>query len=161
MARQRRMEEHLPETFGLPATLRKVGVVYDDAAGGLLCVRPAADFSDELPVDGVEEASPVHPSVIHQAVEHVLLAAEQLAEPALRILHREEREQHKQFHHLYEGELAVRILDRADRLALYGEAVHQGCYGLDCAAGAVVSGVQRLFLFMAKAGYLFDFVSTR
>ena len=54
------------------------------------------------------------------------------------ILHGEEREQHEQFHHLDEGEFAVRILNRTDHSRLYGEAIHHCCYALYCLAGIIV-----------------------
>ena len=71
------------------------------------------DHSDEVALEmtAVEELS----LPIGIAQEHILLAGEQLAETAGRIisgiLHGEEWEQDEQFHHLDEGKLAVRILN--------------------------------------------------
>lgn len=136
------MGEHFPESLGFHPALGKVGIVDDETTNSFLCVNPATYLSDELSVDGVYEASPINASVIHKAVEHILLAGEQLAETAARviggILHGEEREQDEQFHHLDEGELAVRILNRTDHSGLYGEAIHHCCYALYCLAGIIV-----------------------
>ncbi len=134
--------EHFPEALGLHSAFRKVGIVNDETTNGILGVSPAADFADKLAVDGIYEASPVDAPVIHKTVEHILLAGEKLAESAVRIigsiLHGEEREQDEQFHHLDEGELAVRILNRTDHFGLYGEAIHHCCYALYCLAGIIV-----------------------
>ena len=136
------MGEHFPEPLGLHPTLRKVGIVYDETAHSISCISPATDFPDELTVDGVYETSPINASIIHKAVEHILLAGEQFAETTGRIisgiLHGEEWEQDEQFHHLDEGKLAVRILNRTDRSRLYGETIHHCCYALDCLAGIIV-----------------------
>ena len=50
--------------------------------------RPAADEPDELTVNGVDNAAPVDTPVIHQAIERVLLAGEQLAKGAVGIVRR-------------------------------------------------------------------------
>ena len=136
------MGEHFPESLGFHPALGKVGIVDDEATHRFPCINPATYLSDELAVDGVYKPPPIDASVIHKAVEHILLAGEQLAETAVRvisgILHGKERKQDEQFHHLDEGELAVRILNRTDHFGLYGEAIHHCCYALDCLAGIIV-----------------------
>ena len=63
----------------------------------------------------VDYTSPIDVAVVHETIEHILMAGKQLAERRGRIigsiLHREEWEEHKQLQHLKTGELAVRILD--------------------------------------------------
>ena len=141
-ALHRGMGEHFPESLSLHTTLRKIGIVNDETSHSILCIRTAANLADELAVDGVNKASPINATVIHKAVEHIFLAGEQLAETAVRvisgILHGKERKQDEQFHHLDEGELAVRILNRTDHFGLYGEAIHHCCYALYCLAGIIV-----------------------
>ena len=104
--------------------------------------RTSADQPDELAVDGVDDAAPVDTPVIHQAIERVLLAGEQLAKGAVGIVRRrldgEEREQDKQFHQLNEGELAVRILNRTHRFGLYDELIHHVAYRIDCLTGVIM-----------------------
>lgn len=141
-APHRGMGEHPPEALGLHPALREVSVVDDEAAHDIFRIRPTADFPGDLAGDGVYEAPPVDAHVVHKAVEHILLAGEQLAETAARViggvLHGEEREQDEQFQHLREGELAVRILDRTDHFGQYGEAFHHCCYALYRPAGVIV-----------------------
>lgn len=141
-ALHRGMGKHFPETLGLHSTFRKVGVVDDEATDGAIRISPAAYLADELTVDGVYETSPIDIPVVHKTIEHVLLAGEQLAKATVRIagsrLHGEEREQDEQLHHLDEGELAVRILNRTDHFGLDGEAVHHGCYAFYCLACVIV-----------------------
>ena len=115
---------------------------YARCAHNIFCICPTADFPSDPAGDGVYEAPPVDAPAIHKAVEHILLAGEQLAETAARIiggvLHGEERGQDEQFQHLREGELAARILDRSDHFGLYGEAFHHCCYALYRPAGVIV-----------------------
>lgn len=114
-----------------------------------LGISPAVDKTDQLAVDRVKEAAPVNTSVIHQAIERVLLAGEQLAKGAVgigrRSLDGKERIQNEQFHQLNEGELAVRILDRSLRFCLYDEPFHHVVYRVDCPAGVVV--LEKIFEF--------------
>ena len=104
--------------------------------------RTSADQPDELAVDGVDDAAPVDTPVIHQAIERVLLAGEQLAKGAVGIVRRcldgEERMQYQQFHQLNEGELAVRILNRTHRFGLYDELIHHVAYRIDCLTGVIM-----------------------
>lgn len=76
--------------------------------------------------------SPVDASVLHKAVEHILLAGKQPGKAAALIIegvpHGEEQELNEHPHHLDECELAVRTLDLADHFELYGEALHHCCY---------------------------------
>lgn len=137
-----RVRKHLSKALSLASALRKVGVIQDETARGTLGISPAADKTDQLAVDRVKEAAPVNTSVIHQAIERVLLAGEQLAKGAVgigrRSLDGKERIQNEQFHQLNEGELAVRILDRSHRFCLYDEPFHHVVYRVDCPAGVVV-----------------------
>ena len=136
------MGKHLPKALSLVSALREVGVIQDKTTGSTFGVSPAADKTDQLAVDGMDEAAPVNASVIHQSIECVLLAREQLAKGAVSIicrrLHGEEREQDEQFHQLNEGELTVRVLDRTHRLGLYDEPFHHAVYRVDRPAGVVV-----------------------
>ena len=97
-----RMGKHLAKALGLIPSFGKVGIVKNDAAGSILCIGPSADETNQLAVDGVEDAPPVYASIIHQAVKRVLLAGKQLAKGAVRIIRRclngEERLQDEQFH---------------------------------------------------------------
>ena len=77
------MRKHLPEAFRLVPAFGEVGVVKDDAAGKALRIRPAADKARQLAADGVSYATPVNAAVIHDTIEGVLLAGEQLAKGAL------------------------------------------------------------------------------
>lgn len=101
--------------------LGKVRAINDDAAGSVLRMRPAADEADDLPVDRIDDVVPADSPVVHLAIEHVLLAGEQLAKAAFGVffnrLNGEEREQDEQFHHLDEGELAIRVLNRTAAFA--------------------------------------------
>ena len=136
------MGKHLSKAFSLVSALREVCVIQDETTGSTFRVSPAADKTDQLAVDGMDEAAPVNASVIHQAIERILLAGEQLAKGAVSIicrrLHGEERKQDEQFHQLDEGELAVRVLDRTHRLGLYDEPFHHVVYRVDRPAGVVV-----------------------
>lgn len=107
-------------------------------------VSPLAstDEGDQLSTGGVSNTTPVNTSVIHDAIERVLLAGEQLAKSVALIvgrhLHREERLQDEQFHQLNEGEPAVRILNRTYRFGLYDEALHHFADRVDRLTGIVV-----------------------
>lgn len=135
------MGEHPSEALGLHPALGEVGVV-DDEAATFFASALRLIFTAIWRVMELYEVPPVDAPAIHKAVEHILLAGEQLAETAARViggvLHGEERGQDEQFQHLREGELAVRILDRDDHFGLYGEAFHQCCYALYRPAGVIV-----------------------
>lgn len=138
----RRMRKHLPKAFRLVPAFGKVGVVKDDAAGKAPRIRPAADKARQLVADGVSYATPVNAAVIHDTIEGVLLAGEQLAKGAALIVsrchHGEERLQDEQLHQLYEGKLAVRVLGRTHRSGLYDEALHHFADRVDRLAGIIV-----------------------
>ena len=136
------VRKHLSEALSLHPAFRQISIIYDEAACHALGVCPAADSADKLAVDGVYEASPIHASINHTAIERILLAGEQLAQTIARIigsiLHGEEREQNEQFHQLNEGKLAVRILNKTDYFGLYDEAIHHCCYTLYCLASTIM-----------------------
>lgn len=142
---------------------RKVDIVKDDTTGGALRVSPTADKPDELAVDGVDNAAPVDTPIVHQAIERVLLAGEQLAKRTISVVRRgfdrKERLHNEQFHQLNEGELAVRILNRTNRFSMYDEPVHHSAYRIDrleslCLKKSLSSESICLFLFMAKVDYI-------
>jgi hypothetical protein len=122
--------------------LGKVAVIKNETASSDLGIRPAADEAYQLTVDGMDEASPINTSIVHQTIERVLLAGEQLAQRTVLILRRgldgKERLQDKQLHQLDEGELAVRILNRTHRSGLYDELFHHFVYRIDRLAGVIM-----------------------
>ena len=137
------MRKHPSKALRLVSPLGEVGVIQNETTGGIFSICPAADKTNQLAVDGMDEATPVYASVIHQAVERVLLAGEQLAKCAVSIVRRsfdgKERMKNKQLHQLNEGELAVRILNRTYRFGLYDERLHHFVYRVDCLAGVIMS----------------------
>ena len=136
------MRKHPSKAFSLHSPFRKVDIVKDDTTGGALRVSPTADNPDELAVDGVDNAAPVDTPIVHQAIERVLLAGEQLAKRTISVVRRgfdrKERLHNEQFHQLNEGELAVRILNRTNRFSLYDEPVHHSVYRIDRLAGVIM-----------------------
>ena len=142
-ALHRSVGKHLSEALSLVSPLREVGVIQNETTGSIFSIRPAADKTNQLAVDGMDEATPINTSIIHQAVESVLLAGEQFAKRAVGIVCRsfdgKERLQNEQFHQLNEGELAVRILNRTHRFGLYDEPFHHSVYCVDRLAGVVMS----------------------
>lgn len=139
----RSVRKHLPKALGPVPPLGEVGVIEDKATGSIFGICPAADKADQLAVDGMDKTTPVDATVIHQAVERVLLAGKQLAEGAVSIVRRcldgEERIQDEQSHQLDEGELAVRILNRTHRFGLYDEPAHLFVYRVDRLTGVIMS----------------------
>lgn len=137
------MRKHPSKAFSLVSPLGEVGVIQNETTGSIFSISPAADKTNQLAVDGMDEATPINTSIIHQAVESVLLAGEQLAKRTVGIisrgLDRKERLQNEQFHQLNEGELAVRIFNRTHRFGLYDESVHHSVYCVDRLAGVVMS----------------------
>ena len=109
------MREDFTDLLCLEAGLRKVCIIDDDALHIRFCCCLAAHTRIQLSENRVDYTSPIDVAVVHEAIEHILIACKQFAECRGRIigsiLHREEREEHKQLQHLKAGELAVRILD--------------------------------------------------
>ena len=82
------MGKHLSKAFRFVSPFGKVGIIKDDATGKPFDVSPATDEGGQLPTDGVSNTAPVNTSVIHDAIERVLLAGEQLAKSAALIVGR-------------------------------------------------------------------------
>lgn len=137
-----RMGKHLSKAFRFVSRLGRSVSSRMTQRVSPLASAPATGEGGQLPTDGVSNTAPVNMSVIHDAIERVLLAGEQLAKRAAlivgRCLHREERLQDEQFHQLDEGEPAVWILNRTYRFGLYDETLHHFADRVDCLTGIVV-----------------------
>lgn len=137
-----RMGKHLSKAFRFVSRLGRSVSSRMTQRVSPLASAPATGEGGQLPTDGVSNTAPVNTSVIHDAIERVLLAGEQLAKRAAlivgRCLHGEERLQDELFHQLDEGEPAVRILNRTYRFGLYDEALHHFADRVDCLTSIVV-----------------------
>ena len=109
------MREDFTDFLCLESGLRKICIIDNDAFDIRFCCCLAAHTRIQLSENRVDYTSPIDVAVIHETIEHILIACKQLAECRGRIIgsifHREEREEHEQLQHLKTGELAVRILD--------------------------------------------------
>ena len=136
------MRKHLSKALGLVPSLGKVGIIKDKVAGISFGISPAADKTNQLADDGMDKATPINTSVIHQSIERVLLAGKQLAERIVSIVRRcldgEKRLHNEQFHQLDESELAVRILNRTNCSGLYEELIHHVVYRIDRLTGVIM-----------------------
>lgn len=75
------MRPDASDQFGPHTCLGGISVIDDkaDGVGGRPCAL-LADTLDKLLAHAIEQAPPVHVAVIHETVEHVLLAHEQATE---------------------------------------------------------------------------------
>lgn len=136
------MEKDSTKPLCIHPALRKICVVNDKTSYGFLEIRTATDSRNKMTVDWINDTPPVDTAIVHEAIESILLAAEQSPEIAIgintRILYRKERKQNDQLGQLYIGKLAVRILYRSDHFTLYDETAHYAYYTLYCLAGIIM-----------------------
>ena len=159
------MREDFTDLLCLESGLRKICIIDNDAFDIRFCCCLAAHTRIQLSENRVDYTSPIDVAVIHETIEHILIACKQLAECRGRIIgsifHREEREEHEQLQPWRQVNLQFGFLTEPMTLLcilmlfIMVDMLFIALLASLFAKNSWSSPIICLFLFMAKGFYVF------